>query len=92
MADLADCQSLLAVIGHKDQPKIGNNLSVQPQYFVDQLDSRIVAFKGQQDQPNQYIDQPISSAQPIVPIPCAYVRLYAIVALKILWTAMMINV
>jgi len=37
-------------------------LSDQPQYFVDQLDQPIVAFKGQQDQPNQ-----ISLAQPIVP-------------------------
>jgi len=28
-------------------------LSDQPQYFVDQLAQQIVAFKGQQDQPNQ---------------------------------------
>jgi len=54
LADLADCQSLLAVIlGHQDQPNIGHNLPDQPQYFVDQLDQPIVAFKGEQDQPNQ---------------------------------------
>jgi len=53
LADLADCQSLLAVIGHHDQPNIGHNLSDQPQYFVDQLDQPTVAFKGQQDQPNR---------------------------------------
>jgi len=50
LADLADFQSLLAVIGHQDQPNIGHNSSDQPQYFVDQLDQPIVAFK---DQPNQ---------------------------------------
>jgi len=40
-------------MGHHDQPNIDHNLSDQLQYFVDQLDQPIVAFKGQQDQPNQ---------------------------------------
>jgi len=53
LADLAGCQSLLAVIGHHDQPNIGHNLFDQSHYFVDQLDQPIVAFKGQQGQPNQ---------------------------------------
>jgi len=37
--------------------QIGHNLSDQSQYFVDQLDQPIVAFKGQQDQSNQYISR-----------------------------------
>jgi len=53
LADLADCQSLLAVIVQQDQPNISHDLSDQPQYFVDQLDQQTVAFKGQQNQPNQ---------------------------------------
>jgi len=36
---------VIAVIGHQDQPNFGHNLSDLPQYFVDQLDQPIVAFK-----------------------------------------------
>jgi len=66
LADLAGCQSLLAVISNHDLLNIGHNLSDQPQYFVDQLGQPIVAFKGQQISVKS-VDQPISLAQPIVP-------------------------